>query len=100
MNILDLTANIGDAIVAFRDFLFDNELINKGFELLALGIKKAINAIQDFCKWFSDIPQVQNVIEGIKNAFDSLKDIDLSEVGQNIIDGLQNGLGDGTRWSR
>ena len=95
MNILDLTANIGDAIVAFRDFLFDNELINKGFELLALGIKKAINAIQDFCKWFSDIPQVQNVIEGIKNAFDSLKDIDLSEVGQNIIDGLQNGLGDG-----
>ena len=97
MDILDLTANIGDAIVAFRDFIFDNQLVNKGFELLAVGIKKAIDAIKDFCDAFLDIPQVQEFINDVKEAFENIKDIDLSEVGRNIIEGLQNGLGDGVQ---
>lgn len=97
MDILDLTANIGDAIVAFRDFLFDNQLVNKGFELLAVGIKKAIDAIKDFCDAFLDIPQVQEFINDVKEALENIKDIDLSEVGRNIIEGLQNGLGDGVQ---
>ena len=40
MNILDLTARIGDAIVKLRDFLFNNELVNKGVDLLAKGFEK------------------------------------------------------------
>ena len=94
MDILDLTANIGDAIVAFRDFLFNNELINKGFELLAVGIKKAAKGIKDFTKAIGKIPQVKEVIDSIKDAFEDLKNIDLEEVGRNIVEGLQNGLGD------
>ena len=40
MSVLDFTARIGDAIVKLRDFLFNNELVNKGVELLAKGFEK------------------------------------------------------------
>lgn len=95
MNVLDLTATLGDAIVAFRDFLFDNELINKAFELMAKGAEKAVKAIQDLFNAFKNLPQVQNIVKRIKEAFDDLQNLDLSEIGKNIIEGLQNGLGEG-----
>ena len=95
MNILDLTANLGDAIVKFRDFLFNNDYINKGFELIATGIVKAADAIKKLYDAFIKLPQVQKIINRIKDAFDNLKDIDLSEVGSNIIAGLKNGLENG-----
>ena len=95
MNLLDLTANLGDAIVKFRDFLFDNEIVNKGFELLAKGIEKAAEAIKKLYEAFMDLPQVQRAIERIREVFENIKDVDLSEVGQNIVDGLKNGLEDG-----
>ena len=95
MDILDVTANIGDAIVKFRDFLFNNDLINKGFELLADVIVKVANGIKGLCDSLRNLPEVQNFVNNIKETLSNLKDIDLSEVGKNIIDGLKNGLGDG-----
>ena len=95
MDILDLTATIGDALVAFRDFLFNNKLIDKGFELLADGIVEVINAVKKFYNAFKNLPQVQKFINKIVESIDDLKNMDLSEIGQNIIEGLQNGLGDG-----
>lgn len=102
MDVLDLTANIGDAIVAFRDFLFDNQLVNKGFELLAIGIKKAADAFKNLIDAIGDIPQVKKFIDGIKDAINDLQNVDLTEVGKNIIEGLQNGLGDGVKevWNK
>lgn len=95
MDVLDLTASLGDAIVKFRDFLFNNELINKAFDLLADGIVIAVNAIKDLCNAFKELPQVQNFLNSIKEIFENLKDIDLSEVGRNAIEGLKNGLSEG-----
>lgn len=95
MDILDLTANLGDAIVKFRDFLFNNEIINKGFDLLAAGIIAVAKAVKELYNAFKNIPMVQYFIEYIKEAFADLKDIDLVEVGKNIIEGLKNGLEDG-----
>ena len=95
MNILDLTANLGDAIVKFRDFLFNNDLINKGFELLADALVAAAKAVKEFAEAVMNLPFVQGIISGITDAFNNLKNIDLREVGQNIIAGLQNGLGEG-----
>nr|WP_296955342.1 tape measure protein [uncultured Mediterraneibacter sp.] len=37
INVLSFTARIGDAIVKFRDFLFNNELVNTGIQLLIKG---------------------------------------------------------------
>ena len=88
MDVLDLTANLGDMLVKFRDFLFKNKLIDKGLKSLASGVKMAVEAFKDLIDAFMDIPKVQDFIENVKN-------IDLSEVGKNIIDGLKNGLKDG-----
>lgn len=40
MSVLDFTARMGDAIVKLHDFLFNNELVNKGVDLLAKGFEK------------------------------------------------------------
>ena len=102
MDVLDLTAKLGDMLVKFRDFLFNNDYINKGFDLLAKGIVKAAKGIKKLYDAFMDLPQVTKVIDRIKGAFDHIKDIDLSEIGANIIDGLRNGLDGGISkiWSK
>ena len=88
MDVLDLTANIGDMLVKFRDFILNNSLINKGFELLGKGVKMAVDALKEFFNAIRDLPQVKKFIENIKS-------VDLSEIGKNIIEGLKNGLSDG-----
>lgn len=90
MDILDLTARLGDAAVALRDFILDNEFVNKGFELLADGIVAAVNAIKGWVNAFLEIPAVQAAIEKVKNTLSNLKD-----VGLDAIEGLKNGLQNG-----
>lgn len=81
VDVLSVTATIGDMIVAFRDWLFENNRLVKG-------AKKVVLIISDFVKAFLEIPK-------IKEAIDSLKEINLTELGKNIIQGLQNGIKDG-----
>ena len=88
LDLLDVTAGIGDAAVAFRDFLFSNDLVNKGFEALGSGVKMAVEAFADLVDAIENIPQVQEFIENFKN-------IDWSEIGSNVVEGLKNGLEDG-----
>ena len=88
LNILDVTASFGDMLVALNDFILNNKYVDKGFELLASGIKKAIEMFGQFVDFLYSIPQVKEFV-------DSLKDVDLEEVGRNIIQGLENGLKDG-----
>ena len=90
MDILDLTAMLGDAAVALRDFILDNEFVNKGFELLADGIVAAAKAIKGWIDTFLEIPAVQAAIEKVKNTLSNLKD-----VGLDAIEGLKNGLQNG-----
>ena len=85
LDLLDVTAGIGDAAVAFRDFLFSNDLVNKGFEALGSGVKMAVEAFADLVDAIGNIPQVQEFIENFKN-------IDWSEIGSNVVEGLKNGL--------
>ena len=90
MDILDLTARLGDAAVALRDFILDNEFVNNGFELLADGIVAAAKAIKGWIDAFLEIPAVQSAIEKVKNTLSNLKD-----VGLDAIEGLKNGLQNG-----
>ena len=87
-DLLTVTANIGDAIVAIRDFLFSNSLITSGFQLIADGVKMAVDAIKSFIDMLQGIPQVQNFVNFFNN-------INWNEVGQNVIDGLEKGLEEG-----
>lgn len=95
MDLLGLTANIGDAIVKFNNWvnsLFDvSGLLDFIIPLLKTGAKTVAGWIDSF----KNLPIVQKFVSKIKMAFDSLKDMDFKEIGKNIIDGFKNGLGDG-----
>ena len=88
LTILDVTSKVGDLAVKFRDFLVNNKLINKGFELLGAGVKMVVEYLKDLYEYISNIPKVQKFVEAIK-------DIDLSSIGENILDTLKDGLKDG-----
>ncbi len=95
MDVLDLTANIGDAIYEFREFVKSNDLVNKVVDVMAAGIVRAVKAIVELYTYLSNLPQVQAVIERIEKIFDNLKNVDLVDVGGYIIDGLRRGLEEG-----
>lgn len=69
LSILDVTAAIGDALVKFRDWLFDGDKLNSIFSTLAEVIKAAYNAIKDWISAFIKLPKVQFAINKFKSAF-------------------------------
>lgn len=73
VDILDVTATIGDAIVKVRDWIDEHNLFTKGLEIM--------------------LPYLKDAAEGIKKWFDSLKDSD--NLPRDIVQGLINGLKEG-----
>ena len=69
LSILDVTAAIGDALVKFRDWLFDGDRLNNIFSTLVEGIKTAYNAIKDWINAFVKLPKVQSAITKFRSAF-------------------------------
>ena len=69
-DILGVTGNVGDVIVAFRDWLKENEIITKGFDKLVRGAKTVINTIKKWIAAFKGIPSVRKAIDGITAAFE------------------------------
>ena len=121
LNILDVTAAIGDALVAFHDWfesIFNiSGILNKVVPI----IQKAISAVRNWFAAFKETPAVQkflNVIESIKEAFRKLNagEINIGEfaaslgknlakalrsipgialqIGKDFIAGFQNGISD------
>lgn len=120
LTIFDLTAKIGDAIVKFRDWLdsvFDmsgvfekvspyiTKFIEKVKELLKVvkdwkpidklvaAFKKLVNAFKKLVKFDMSNFSFEDVVARIKEGFTSLPKA-MRKIGGNIIEGLQNGLGD------
>lgn len=91
MDILDVTASLGDAVYNFRNFLLENELVTKGFEKFGEGVVYVVKAAKRLIDAFMALPQVQNAIERFKDGLTSFK-----EIGQNMIEGLIEGLQNGT----
>lgn len=85
LDILDVTAGIGDFLVKIHDFVEENDLFNQGIGLVVDGVKALAEGIKGLVEAVEDIPQVQDAIQ-------KFKDMDLSEIGSNIIAGLRNGL--------
>lgn len=111
--ILTVTANIGDAIVAFRDWFDSHSLINKSIKALVPLLIKIGTAIGGLFKKVSELPVVQNSIskigdaiykvsEKFKSAIENatefiggLQNTSFEDISINIIDGFVNGLKDG-----
>ena len=121
MNILDLTANIGDALVAFRDWLFEGNALTKAINGFIAKLPSFIEKIKEWFAVFKETPAVQklvNAINAIGDAFRKLTSgkINISEfaaslgknlakalvslpeialqIGKDFIKGFQNGISD------
>ena len=97
LNILDVTASAGDAIVKFRDWLDTIIDFDAGFTILIDAIESIISAVRKWIDAFMAIPKVQSTIEKLKSTLLNLKNIDLKSIGENVIAGFKNGLGDGAK---
>ena len=122
MNILDLTANIGDAIVAFRDFLFNNNTIAEAIDGLVSKLPGAVSRVKEWFNAFKETPVVREfitAIEAIQSAFDKFTSGNISldelasklgkniadafmsipdmmvQIGKDVIAGFQNGIEEG-----
>lgn len=85
LDVLDVTATIGDAIVSFRDFVENNALVDKAIEALCEGLKIAAKSAKEFYEIFKQLPIVQKSLQ-------KLSQMDLSDIGENILNGINNGL--------
>ena len=88
LDILDVTARLGDALVAFREATDVTKVFDVVIKAVASGTRKLVEVI-------GELPIVQKIIGKIRESLSDLKNMDWSEVGTNIVEGLKNGLGDG-----
>lgn len=95
IDILDLTANIGDVIYQFSEWLDSATDFTAIFEAMKPYILEAADAIKEFSDSIKNSKYVAEAIEWIRDALLRLKDVDLTEVGRNIIEGLKKGLSEG-----
>lgn len=97
LNILQVTAYLGDALVAFRDFVKENNLLVKGLDILAPYLKKAVEAIKEWIEGFEDADNIPKyIIEGLINGLTngaSLAVEAVIELGKKIIQGIKDVLG-------
>lgn len=91
IDVLSVTASVGDAIVAFRDWLLNGNMLAKGLKKVVEVGKTVVSVIAKWVKAFLEIPVVQN---GVKKLTGFL--VKAFEVGRDTIKGLVNGLRDGT----
>lgn len=88
ISLLDVTANVGDAIVKFNDFITKNSLLAKVADGVAAGIKMAADAIKYLFNMLKNTPQFQTFVNYFKK-------LDFKSIGKNIIAGIQGGLNGG-----
>ena len=108
IDVLDLTAIVGDVIVKFRDWIKEHNLLSKAIGFLAPIIKTLATAIKDAAlaayDWAKNNKSIQNILKTISNWFekssesvkkwiDGLKETD--NIPKYIISGLVNGLKSG-----
>lgn len=108
IEVLDLSANLGDALVQLRDWLKENDLIAKAVEFLAPLIKVAVAATKEAAtavyNWVKNNEKLQRIFktlskwfsessEGIKKWIAKFKEVD--NLPKYIIDGLREGLKNG-----
>lgn len=92
MDVLDLTANMGDAIYNFSEWLDKALDFTEIFKWMKPYIIAAADGIKEFGDSVKNSAFVADVIENLADGFEKLKNIDLKEVGKNIIEGLKNGM--------
>lgn len=100
LNILDVTAGVGDAIVAFRDWFEGMFDVSKILDYIVPIIRKAVDELKE---WTANIKQtgeykrfvavLERIGELFTSWFDGLKDLDsIKDVPKYLVEGLVNGI--------
>lgn len=93
INLLDVTAAIGDAITKFKEWLNSNNIFVRTFNAIATNAQKAALAIRDWVKAFIELPVVQKTVTSVKtaivNAFNATKEA-FSDGKKRIADFIDN----------
>ena len=85
IDVIEFTGYIGEALVNLRNWLKNNDYIEKSFKKVGEGLKVVIDGIKKLLGYLGESPKIQKFIDTIKN-------INLSEAGEFIIAGLKKGL--------
>lgn len=72
VNILDVTASLGDALVKFHDWLLENNKVIKVLEKVVDTIVKVIKKIKEWIEAFIKLPVVQKSVEAVRKVFSTL----------------------------
>ena len=91
-SVLDFTANIGDNIVAFRQWMKDSNAIQNGLAKLKTIIVSVVDNVKEFIAGFKESDVIATGVERIQNAFESLKSgagISLDGLGQSFTSFIQ-----------
>ena len=71
--ILDVTANIGDSIVAFRNWVIETDAINNALDLMGEAFNAAVEQIRAWIEEFKEIPLVKRFITQVEDTINSFK---------------------------
>ena len=98
LDILDVTATIGDLLTEFHDFLLDNKLVNNAIKECGTAFKKGCTEIQKWVQQFTELPVVKENLEGVKNVLSKM-DFSIAERRINkVTSALQTGYTELQKW--
>lgn len=95
LDILSVTAAIGDALVKLREMTDVSKLFRKVIEFLAPVVAKVADSFQRWITSASTNPKFIEYVSNIKEAFIALKNTDFKGIGKHIVDGFKLGVKDG-----
>jgi tape measure domain-containing protein len=93
LNIFEVTAIIGDALVKIHDVILNNGIIATSAKAIISVVQTVISTVKSLYSAFSNMPVIQQAIEKITEAFNRLSNIDLSSIGKRIMAGITGILG-------
>jgi tape measure domain-containing protein len=93
LNIFEVTAIIGDALVKIHDVILNNGIIATSAKAIISVVQTVISTVKSLYNTFSNMPVIQQAIEKITEAFNRLSNIDLSSIGKRIMSGITGILG-------
>lgn len=94
VDILDMTASIGDNIVAFREWLDKNNVFEKAFEGIGTAISNVVGFLKNLIDQIKAIPFVSNIIDKVSAGFENF-----SGYVQEGFNRIRDGEGIGTVFS-
>lgn len=85
-DILTVTANIGEAISKFNNFLKNNKVVTGIYEAIASGIRKATDAINGFIESIKNNETIQSIVKTFEDLWKKIFGGDETTEGSNKLD--------------